>query len=1366
MKKVSLAIFFMIIVLNGFAQSPNWSRANVASVPQAVWKGRAMPQKFEIFKLNQAGMAAQLNQAPSEKSVSAAKSRLTIDLPDADGKLHTFTIVSAPVAAPGLLKKLNGAQSYSGKSVTDPNTVTRFSISKLGLNAIISTPGKPTIYIRSLDSKTGLHIIFTDDETSPDTFNCTTGEGVATLLKNQSRLSAATALKNANTGNIRVFRLALAASGEFGDQYDSDPANSGSDAARISAVLAYQLTWVTDANFYLERDFGVRMQVIADNDKIIYLDGSTDPFVGVDLNAEIQTAIDTKIGTDNYDIGHLMNYTPGGNAGNAGAIGSICNASTKGRGFTGRADWTAFTGYASIMFTHELGHQCGANHTFTHQDDNDNAQVEPGSGSTIMSYGGNGIAVSPFVIGLRDKYFHAISIQQATDYVASVSCGSTVSAGNTAPTVNAGPDYTVPKSTPFTLKGSASDAEGDPMTFTWEQLDKLTADGDFPWTLSSTNTYGPAFRSRAPSTSLDRTLPVNGISDTWEVLSSVPRTFNLRFTARDNALSGAQNNSDDVIITVADAGPLTINSPNGGETICPGNKTITWNVNGTDGAGLAPNVRILLSYDGGSSFPVTLLANTPNDGTQQVTIPCTYNNTARIKVEAVDNIFFDISNANFTVGDNTKPTFTVPADKIIAKNASCGYDASLTITGDVTDENDNCSSGLNATYVDNIVPGTCTGETKITRTWTLTDACLNSTVKVQTITVKDITPPTFTVPADKIIFKDATCGYDASVAITGDVTDENDNCNSGLNATYIDNIGPGACTGETKITRTWTLTDACLNSTVKVQTITVKDITKPTFTVPPAITIYKDANCNHDASVAATGDVTDEKDNCDNNLDATFTDVETLGTCIGNLTITRTWRLVDGCGNATVKVQLITVEDKMGPEITNISASPNSLWPPNHKMKEVVINYDVKDNCSDAEHITTTLSIESNEPVNGTGDGDTEPEDYKVIDNHKVLLRAERAGTGDGRIYTITITSTDDCGNTTVKTTEVYVAHNITGPFAGKAIQLGNTVSLSGVFQDLPGKKHTARWVIDETNTIGGTVTCEPQSRKNGTVTGSYNFKDAGVYKLKMEVIDQAGNVSYASTSGDQEATVVIYDPSSGNAFGGGWFSSPAGAIKAKPTLTGKASFGFEVHYFKKAKLPKGETRFEVKVGDFEFTALNYEYLAISGNRAQMKGSGRISGMQSGVNFVLTVIDNGDADYVRMKIYNKNTGEIYYDNEPGKSEAENPTTVTGVNSEVKIINNQQSKQTEQEVVQTTEQLDFSVTAMPNPSPSAFTVQVNAQQDKGAVHIRVWDNNGRVVEQHTVAARSTLVIGNSWVPGFYILEIQQNSSRKTTKLIRY
>lgn len=1277
MKQIFLSFLAISWAFMGYTQPPDWSRANAAAVPQAVWKGRAMPQKFQIFKLNQMAMAARLGRAPSEKSVKAAQSSLQIELPDADGQLHIFSIVAAPVAAPGLQKKLNGAQSFWGRSLRDPNTVARFSLSKLGLNAIISTPGKPTLYIRSLDAKTGLHIIFTEEGSSPETYKCTTGDGAATLIKSLSPLFTADDANNANEGQIRIFRLALAASGTFGNQYDDDPENDDGEAARVAAVLSYQLIWVTDANFYLERDFGMRLEVIADNDQLIFLDSGGDPFSS-DLNTQTQTTIDAEIGTANYDIGHLMNYDAGGsNAGNAGDIGSICKASTKGSGYTTRGNWDNFDGYAAIMFTHELGHQSGANHTFTHQEDNDNAQVEPGSGSTIMSYGGNGIAASEFVIELRSKYFHAKSIQQVSTYLASVSCGTTVSAGNTAPTADAGPDFTVPKSTAFTLKGNASDAEGDGLTFTWEQMDKVTAAEGFPFYVNAANTYGPAFRSRPPSSSLDRMLPADGISDAWEILSSVPRTLNFRFTVRDNLAGGSQTNSDDVVITVGDAGPLAVTFPNGGESFCRGSQTITWNVNSTDD--LAANVKISLSSDGGVTFPVVITASTPNDGAFTYDFPCTVNSAARIKIEAVENIFFDVSDGNFSYGDATGPTFTIPADMMI--------------------------------------------------------------------------------------YKDENCSYSALPALTGSVSNVADNCDTDPQISHSDQTAAGSCVGETIITRTWTVRDDCGNATSLDQKITVKDITAPTFAVPGPVTIYKDANCQYNADPAITGNPSEVKDNCDGAPKVSYTDVAVGGSCMGEEIITRSWKVMDDCGNATVLEQVIMAKDNTAPEITNMAATPNALWPPNHKMKEVKINYEVKDNCSDAAHITTTLSIESNEPVNGTGDGDTEPVDYEVVDNHTVLLRAERAGTGDGRIYTITITSTDDCGNTASKTIEVYVAHNIAAPLAGSAMKLGSTVNLSGVFQDIPGKRHTARWVIDEASTISGIVTSEPQGRKNGTVAGSYKFTEPGIYKLKMELMDQGGQVSYATTAGDQEATVVIYDPSAGNVFGGGWFHSPAGALKSHPGRSGKASFGFEVHYFKKATLPKGETRFEIKVGNFEFTALNYEYMVIQGSKAQMKGTGKITGLQSGVNFILTVVDNGDVDLVRMKIFNKNTGEIYYDNEPGKGEAAEPTTVTGLGSVVKILNSvpRKAMATEMQVVAP---LDITVSALPNPSATAFTVQVQAPQDKGAVVLRVMDMSGRVVERHTVAANTTLVLGRAWRRGTYVLEIQQNGVYKTIKLIRY
>ena len=272
-----------------------------------------------------------------------------------------------------------------------------------------------------------------------------------------------------------------------------------------------------------------------------------------------------------------------------------------------------------------------------------------------------------------------------------------------------------------------------------------------------------------------------------------------------------------------------------------------------------------------------------------------------------------------TVSDNTAPTFTAPGDIEIFTDADCAYDATVAVTGDVTDEADNCSTGLDATFVDTIVDGSCEGTYVITRTWSLSDNCGNpADDQVQTITVSDNTAPTFTAPGDIEIFTDADCAYDATVAVTGDVTDEADNCSTGLDATFVDTIVDGSCEGTYVITRTWSLSDNCGNpADDQVQTITVSDNTAPTFTAPSDIEIFTDADCAYDATVAVTGDVTDEADNCSTGLDATFVDTIVDGSCEGTYVITRTWSLSDNCGNpADDQVQTITVSDNTAPTFT------------------------------------------------------------------------------------------------------------------------------------------------------------------------------------------------------------------------------------------------------------------------------------------------------------------------------------------------------------------------------------------------------------------------------------------------------------------
>ena len=376
-----------------------------------------------------------------------------------------------------------------------------------------------------------------------------------------------------------------------------------------------------------------------------------------------------------------------------------------------------------------------------------------------------------------------------------------------------------------------------------------------------------------------------------------------------------------------------------------------------------------------------------------------------------------------------------------------------------------------------------------------------------------------------------------------------------------------------------------------------------------------------DAVVAGgTGTLMFTKASVVNGETASFTvvvkvNVGTIGGTVISNTATASSDFPDDVPGNNSKTALTTV-DPTPPNISTVTANPASLWPPNHKMRDVAINYTATDTCPGTVNCSIT-NITSNEPINGTGDGDTSP-DWEFVDNHNVRLRAEHAGGGNGRIYTITVTCTDAAGNTSTKTVEVHVGHNITGPLSGTSFKINSPVNFSGTFWDVAGRTHSAQWQFDSLTT--GATVVEPAGAKNGTVKGTYTFRDPGVYKVTLKVTDNTGVTSWVDTQNDLEAIVVIYDPEAGYTIGGGWIASPAGAFVSNPSLTGKLSFGFNSKYFKNATNPKGEAQIEFKLGEFEFNALNYEYLVISGSRAQFRGFGKVNG-SAGYDFILTVID-------------------------------------------------------------------------------------------------------------------------------------------------
>jgi len=605
-----------------------------------------------------------LRNAPDR--FSSQKSSIVLSLPNADGTMEQFRIFENSNMDPDLAARYPEIKSYIGIGINNPTASAYISTSPLGFKSMVLNPGKPAVFIEPFSQDLQTYTVYTkaDKRTAFSKFECTVLDRVTPSLE------GANLRPNADDGNLRTFRLAMSVTGEYTAYF------GGTKAQALAAIN----NTMTRVNGVFEKDFNVRMVLISNTDLVIYTSASTDPYSASssmsNWNQQLQTTLTNVIGNANYDVGHLFGASGGG--GNAGCIGCVCVNPTstvplgKGSGYTSPANGVPSGDAFDIDYVaHELGHQFGANHTFSMSNEGTGANMEPGSGSTIMGYAG---ITSQDVQLNSDPYFHAISIQQVTNNIKAKTCPTITVTGNSIPTANAGLDYTIPKSTPFMLTGSGTDANGDALTYIWEQFDNASStQTGASSAASATKTSGPTFRSYSPTTSPTRYFPnmsrvlagattTSGSEIVVEALPSVARTLNFRFTVRDNRAGGSANNSDDMKITVnATAGPFVVTAPNTAVSYAGGStQTITWNVAGTTANGVnCANVDILISTNGGSTWS-TLLAATPNDGTQAVTIPNTPGTQNRIMIKGTNHIFFDVSNTNFTITAGTSDT-TAPS---------------------------------------------------------------------------------------------------------------------------------------------------------------------------------------------------------------------------------------------------------------------------------------------------------------------------------------------------------------------------------------------------------------------------------------------------------------------------------------------------------------------------------------------------------------------------------------------------------------------------------------------------------------------------------------------------------------------------------
>ncbi len=696
--KFSFTVLFILSAsLSVLAQRNFFSSVAESSISVGNAKRVIKPQRYNLVSANTQQLKDFLWSLPSESELSNRSEAPIIELPMPDGQLAKFRVWESSIQEPGLEAKFPEIKTFSGQGIDDPYATIRMDYNPyFGFHAqVLSINGRIYIDPYARGNTKYYMSYFHADNLRSTFFSCTTSADPVEQLEGPAAKLLAGPCRGTN---LYTYRLAVACTGEYAQ------AVGGTTAPALHAAI---VTTVNRVSGVYEKEIAVKLILIANNNFIEFLDPTTDPFNGNNsagtLINESQNVITTNIGTANFDIGHTFSTGGGGLAG----LGVVCNPTQKARGITGSPSPVG-DGYDIDYVAHEMGHQFGGHHTFNSTTSscsgNGTASTayEVGSGTTIQAYAG--ICGSDNIQPNSDPYFHAISFDEISTFLENGGsfCRTVVPTGNTLPVIltmdNNG--VTIPKGTPFTLTGTASDADGDALTYNWEQWDL----GSFgSWNSGANSTTAPLFKSRIPKSTGSRTFPDIAVilagypaspSATMaglkgETLPQVARSMKFKFTVRDNRAggSGVVSGGDGCQagftgifqINVANTGPFTVSIPNGGESYPGGTmQNITWNVAGTNAAPInTANVKISLSTDGGLTYPTVLSASTPNDGTELLALPSVLTNTARVKVEAVGNVYFDISNANFSI---TAAVSGFDFDNPAAASVGCAGPASAAIT--------------------------------------------------------------------------------------------------------------------------------------------------------------------------------------------------------------------------------------------------------------------------------------------------------------------------------------------------------------------------------------------------------------------------------------------------------------------------------------------------------------------------------------------------------------------------------------------------------------------------------------------------------------------------------------------------------------
>lgn len=674
MKNLLLFCLAMVLATPLFAQGYFFTPVQNKQLPNLDNTRFFRTDKAWISELtDQKAIADYLALAPHENTTSAKNGQI-IELPNPNGGATAFQIVRYTMIHPSVQAAMPNLVTAYGIDTEGKGLSLSLSYTEAGISAMVrgGQNGRWMIDPVFAGDNRFHQSFYTKDSPATVERQCLVEDNVLGNIDQEEALEE----KVIGDCRLRTFDLAVACTGEYFDYMVTEYGDNTNDRSPndYTTVLQRIMVSVDRINQIYREEIAVVFtlvnQVEMDTVQLLFNDATQDPYDNANGNQLLSVntdVINDAIGAASYDVGHVFS-TGGGGVATTG----VCDDDNKGNGVTGSLA-PEMDAFDVDFVAHEIGHQFGAGHTFNSEegacDDNNrsgNTAFEPGSGSTIMAYAN--ICAPDNVQSSSDPYFNVISLEEISAELQSAeptSCAD-FTTGNLEPTIEAGQNYSIPLNTPFVLTAVGADPDGGTLTYAWEQYFNA-ATTTFNGEPTGGETNVPLFRSRQPTTDPQRYFPTlqsvidNTTTGDWESLPTAAQTLVFKATVRDGFANGGYGcpQADQMQVTfVNTSAQFGVTSPNGGESFITGStQTITWNDAGTRTNGInCANVDILLSTDGGLTYPQTLATATPNDGSLSVTMPTTQTSTARIMVRCSDNIFYDISNMDFAL-EATEFTF-------------------------------------------------------------------------------------------------------------------------------------------------------------------------------------------------------------------------------------------------------------------------------------------------------------------------------------------------------------------------------------------------------------------------------------------------------------------------------------------------------------------------------------------------------------------------------------------------------------------------------------------------------------------------------------------------------------------------------------